>query len=144
MDFREEFRAFDPNAPKVLPWATYIRWRNPAFKMHGARAMALNAFAGWNDLAALYSWDAAAKCWVTVAIKDRDRENCTCSECGGTTIEHGSFRSNQVRLDEAKYGKDAFDVGRYSFERQGGGYRTKLVYPLRFMYQCQACQDLPY
>lgn len=139
--FAEVFRTFDPNRPTTRPWATYCQMRSPLFKMHPARPQALNAVASWSDLAAVYFYDEQRQEWVTAGTKDREKEDCRCTECQRSTIELCGHAHTQYapwgsrRLDEAKYGQDAFDTGKYVWRRNRG----KIATPLEMLYLCQNC-----
>lgn len=139
--FAEVFRAFDPNRMVTLPWATYCQMRSPLLKMHPNRSQALQGFARWPDLAALYFYDEHHQRWVAAGTKDREKEDCRCTDCHRSTIElcgHGHPQYapwGSRRLDEAKYGQDAFDTGKYVWRRNHG----KVATPLEMLYLCQDC-----
>lgn len=147
---REAFLAFDPNRPEHKPWATYAENRSSSlkFRMHGKRSSALQVFAQYRDLAALYQWDDTKPGWVLFARKDKESKNCRCDHCGQSTVESKqNFRHYWYgrRLDEAVWGKDMFDTGQFVWERKGSGRSSykpgKLIEPLRMLYVCTACQQ---
>lgn len=139
MSFVDEIRAFDPNKPEFIPWATYGNYSG--FKLHKRRGGAITAY-GNSEYAILYEMGEDGL-WREIVRKCREDEHETCSSCGGPTVvaepdlppnRRYHWRS-APHVDTRADGTRIYDAGKYDFVRRSG----KIQYPLVQEFLCIHC-----
>lgn len=95
---------FDPNAKSGTKhiWATYIPYRNPAFKTYSKEQFAKSSFT-YNHSGVLYIWNDETRLWDEVfRVEDGNYPVC---EHGGSPDISNHYRSIQTHLYYKWFGK---------------------------------------
>ena len=136
--------AFDPNAIKSDPWASFIPWRTPQFKVHSRRQDALSAIST-NKAGVLYTRKDGR--WQQVTRKLWDDHVGVCSHCGGSTLSDNSLSFSahgQTWHTTGRYslghrvklpGGDQYEHGTFSLRRNHG----RIVEPPEYLFLCPSC-----
>lgn len=125
MTWLDRVRAFDPNqpGPSMPEWATYIPSRSQPWKVHGKRAIALNAInqLRQSEYGLLFQWDER---WILRASHIADDHREICELCQGTTRDIDAW---------SRHG----DLGIFQWRRDKRG---RILQPPELLYVCRDCE----